>query len=187
MVERDGLTLSSRSCSEMPDCRTPTATITQQQPWLSLIFSDYLRISEAVGCFITTCPLPERCWIAIVDKRLLPASQHTTHDLCNTKQACIGAQKAWVCAQYFMKSRILVSIHPLFLETTRDYSETATRPPSSLYSLLVCHSRPPSYSRVNGLFPQGSTTAQTYPLVTSAGQKAFFSEGFAIRPETKKA
>jgi len=56
MSERDGLTLLSRSCSEMPDCQTRTATITQWQTWLSLIFSDNLTSSEDVAASSPLAP-----------------------------------------------------------------------------------------------------------------------------------
>lgn len=138
-------------------------------------------------------PLARKMLPNCCQQRLLPASTHTTHNFYNTKQACKGAQKAWIYAQYFMKSHVLVSIHPFFSETTWDYSkahlELGVLLPLCAHSQFVTHrhSRPPSYSGVNGWFTQGSTKTQTYPPVTSAGQKASFSKGFAIRPETQKA
>lgn len=93
-----------------------------------------------------------------------------------------------------MKSHIPVSIHPLFSETTWDYSEAHLEQQPVLLPLCThswfvthTHSRPPSYSGFNGSSTQGLTKTQTYPLVTSAGQKASFSEGFVINPETEKA
>jgi len=117
-----------------------------------------------------------------------------THDFYNNKQAYKGAKKVWFYAQYFMKSRILVSIHPLFAETTWDYSEAPLelQPvllPLCTYSQFVTrrHLRPPSYSGVNRSFTQGLKKTQTYPLVTSAVQKASFSKSFVVHPEAKKA
>lgn len=121
-------------------------------------------------------------------------SQHSSKwptTLVTPGKLCRGAQRAWVQAQHFLKSHILVSIHPLFSEIMQDYSESHLGQLPILLPLCT-HSQSvtegvPITLDLSGHLHRAWQNPTYLPSSDKCEQEASFSKGFVMHPEMKKA
>lgn len=102
----------------MPSCRCSRAD-------MAFTYFQYRsEVFSSLMSFVTTCLLPARCLETTFSRDFSQHPSTRPATLHNITQGYKGDQKPWFYTQYFMKSHILGSIRPLFLETTCEYSET---------------------------------------------------------------